>query len=859
MAFCRWGISAVTFESVSGVSLFRSKSFLGLLLGLFSLAAFGSAQAATTYFVRADGGNAAQCTGRADAPYPGSGTAQACAWNSPHHALPASGVPRIMGGDTLIIGAGSYRIGWGAPGAAGGRCFDLGSYDCYLAPVPSGPSATAKTRILGRGFDSGCKAPPRLWGSERVSTVLNLEGSSNVEVGCLEITDQSDCVEFHTDSAARCQRDSRPYGNWASVGLSAKGSRNVHLFDLNIHGLATSGIHAGALADWTLDRVKINANGWIGWNGDIGASSSNAGRMVMRQVEIAWNGCGQKWQTGASWACWAQEGGGYGDGLGTALTGGQWLIEDSFVHHNTSDGIDLLYMDGAANTSITLRRVYAVGNAGNQIKTKGAVLIENSVVVGNCAYFDGKDNMLAGDQCRAQGNALSIGMVNGQNATVRHNTITGEGDCLILTIDGDQTSTLNIQNNALIGQPDFLSTRGGAPEQTCGHYAHASTAKINYAGNLVYRVKQDQCPPGSICGRDPMVTSMAMASFDAAPVAGSPLIDTGTLIGGVTSDFLLQPRPVGASSDIGAIEVQAGDTATTPVCTRAAPTISLTGPATAATAGSLRNYALTLTNRDSSACAATYFSLAKRVPAGWTGSLAAGLSLAPGASSTIVYGVTSPGTAAAGTYGIGAGVSSGSGSTHTAGASATYTIATATDTTKPFVTAVKPTTTSGTIVLSAKAGDNIAVTKVEFWVDGVRRGEDATSPYARAMNSGVLANGTHTLVAKAFDAAGNSRVSGPVTFTVYNASVDVTPPVVSASVAGTAGTITLSAKATDNVGVKLLEFFIDGVRVGSRTAGTHNIAYDSRNLRNGTHTMEVYAFDTAGNYAFKQVAFTVGN
>lgn len=852
------------FASLFRVPLFRSRSLLCLLLLLFSCAAFGSAEAATTYYVRTDGGNAAQCTGRADAAYPGSGTGRACAWNSLHHALPASGVPRIMGGDTVIVGAGSYRIGWGAPGAAGGRCFDLGSYDCYLAPIPSGPSATARTRILGRGYNTGCKAPPKLWGGERVSTVLNLEGSSNVDIGCLEITDQSDCVEFHSDSAARCERDSRPYGNWASVGLAAKGSRNVRLFDLDIHGLATSGIHAGALADWTLDRVKINANGWIGWNGDIGAASSNSGRMVMRQVEIAWNGCGQRWQTGASWACWAQEGGGYGDGLGTALTGGQWLIQDAFVHHNTSDGIDLLYMDGAATTSVTLRRVYAVGNAGNQIKTKGAVLIENSLVVGNCAYFDGKYNMLAGDQCRAQGNALSIGMVNGQHATVRHNTITGEGDCLILTVDGDQTSKLNILNNALIGQADFLSTRAGYREQTCAHYAHASTAQIRYAGNLVYRVKQDQCPPGSICGRDPMVASIEMASFDATPVAGSPLVDRATLLNGIATDFLLQPRPVGAGMDIGAIEAQAGNTGTsgstgTTTCTRSAPAFALKGQTTAVAPGSRINYTLTLTNRDSSGCGTTQFALAKRVPSGWTGSLVPTITLAPGATAAIAYAVTSPASAVAGTYGIGAGVGSSLDGIHTAGVSAVYTIGTTTDAAKPTVTAVKPASSSGTIVLSAKASDDVAVTRVEFWVDGVRRGDDTTSPYARAMNSGTLANGTHTLVAKAFDATGKVGISAPVSFNVDNASVDIDPPVVSASVTGTSGTITLSAKATDNIGVKLLEFFIDGVRVGSRTAASHSMAFDSRTLRNGTHTMEVYAFDHASNYAFRQVAFTVGN
>ena len=58
--------------------------------------------------------------------------------------------------------------------------------------------------------------------------------------------------------------------------------------------------------------------------------------------------------------CWGQKAGGYGDGLGTITTGGQWLIEDAFVHHNTSDGLDLRYMDGADATRVTLRRIRAI-------------------------------------------------------------------------------------------------------------------------------------------------------------------------------------------------------------------------------------------------------------------------------------------------------------------------------------------------------------------------------------------------------------------------------------------------------------------------------------------------------------------
>jgi hypothetical protein len=90
---------------------------------------------------------------------------------------------------------------------------------------------------------------------------------------------------------------------------------------------------------------------------------------------------------------------------------------------------------------------------------------------------------------------------------------------------------------------------------------------------------------------------------------------------------------------------------------------------------------VTVSNKDSSACAATSFSLARSVPAGWTGTLAAAsLSLSPGASASTTLNVTSPTTATAGSYGIGVGTSSTVGSAHTANASGTYSVATTTTT-----------------------------------------------------------------------------------------------------------------------------------------------------------------------------------
>ena len=317
-------------------------------------------QSTNTYYVHPDGGSPDQCTGLVNAPYPGSGTDQPCAWNHPFQALPPDGTPRIAGGDTLIIGAGSYMMGYGASGA--GNCESDYPWGCHIPPIPSGPDPAHPTRILGVGWDSGCSDPPELWGAERADMILNLTDASNVEVACLEITDHSSCVEFHSGGLA-CERDSYPYGDWAAIGLYAEDSANVYLHDLNIHGLAAGGVHAGRLTDWTVEDVRIDGNGWVGWDGDLWeGGDSNSGTMTFRRWTVEWNGCGETYPGEEPTGCWAQTAGGYGDGVGTGATGGDWIIEDSAVLHNTPDGLDLLHVR-EAGSSIPIRRPIPRGHA----------------------------------------------------------------------------------------------------------------------------------------------------------------------------------------------------------------------------------------------------------------------------------------------------------------------------------------------------------------------------------------------------------------------------------------------------------------------------------------------------------------
>ncbi|MEA2238126.1 MAG: hypothetical protein QOC81_2850 [Thermoanaerobaculia bacterium] len=77
-------------------------------------------------------------------------------------------------------------------------------------------------------------------------------------------------------------------------------------------------------------------------------------------------------------------------------------------------------------------------------------------------------------------------------------------------------------------------------------------------------------------------------------------------------------------------------------------------------------------------------------------------------------------------------------------------------------------TVSGTTSVNASASDNVGVTKVEFYLDGVLKSTDMTSPYSWSWDTTTATNGSHSLTSKAYDAALNTGASTAVSVTVSN-------------------------------------------------------------------------------------------
>src|SRR3989449_923931 len=192
------------------------------------------------------------------------------------------------------------------------------------------------------------------------------------------------------------------------------------------------------------------------------------------------------------------------------------------------------------------------------------------------------------------------------------------------------------------------------------------------------------------------------------------------------------------------------------------------------------------------------------------------------------------------------------------------------DTTPPTVSITAPasgSTVSGTsVTVSATASDNVGAAGVQFKLDGANLGtEDTSGPYSISWNTTTVSNGTHTLTAIARDAAGNQTTSAVVSVTVNNGVSDTTPPTVSVTAPATgstvSATVTVSAAASDNIGVAGGQFKLDGANLGAEiTVAPYSASWNTTAVSDGIHTLTAVARDAAGNQRTSAaVSITVGN
>ena len=158
---------------------------------------------------------------------------------------------------------------------------------------------------------------------------------------------------------------------------------------------------------------------------------------------------------------------------------------------------------------------------------------------------------------------------------------------------------------------------------------------------------------------------------------------------------------------------------------------------------------------------------------------------------------------------------------------------------------------SGNVQIQGSATDNIGVTRVELWIDGQLNSTCSSVAYSCTWNSGSVAAGGHSVIVKAYDAAGNSgsaseslNVAAPVGPDSQAPVVQITNPQSGATVSGV---VNISAKGSDNVAVTQVSIFIDGVQKSTTTATTNSYSWNTKKLPAGSHTITAKAWDAAGN------------
>lgn len=178
------------------------------------------------------------------------------------------------------------------------------------------------------------------------------------------------------------------------------------------------------------------------------------------------------------------------------------------------------------------------------------------------------------------------------------------------------------------------------------------------------------------------------------------------------------------------------------------------------------------------------------------------------------------------------------------------------DTTPPTVALTNPANganISGTVNVTANATDNIAVAYVDFFVDGIFKGTDNSDPYSYSLDTTTLADGAHTISAKAVDTSTNPSTTDTVNVTVDNFQPIAYRTSITATNGSGATSITIPVPAgVQNNDVMIAQILVRGnnTLITSVPAGWIFIIRTNNGTNFGTGLYLKVASSESGSYVF---------
>ena len=168
-------------------------------------------------------------------------------------------------------------------------------------------------------------------------------------------------------------------------------------------------------------------------------------------------------------------------------------------------------------------------------------------------------------------------------------------------------------------------------------------------------------------------------------------------------------------------------------------------------------------------------------------------------------------------------------------------------------------TGSVTIQATVTVPDGFTLSNVEFYKDDTKLGEDTADPFELAWDTTAETNGAYIIWVIATNNEG-AKSKEKISVVVANGdaapTVSITDPV---DLEEVRGTVTVTAGASDDLGIDKVEFYIQGILMSTDEASPYEFSWDTTGEDDGECEVKVIAYDTIGQFTEDTINVTVGN